>query len=451
MDISNYRIVMPKNPGSTENRAAAFLQQQIRIVRGVKIPIVTDDTPMQDYEIVIGRTTRETEDGIPFERYPEGVWEYVIKTHGTRVYITGLGCKEIEKKPYYAYDLLNDNAYGTAHAVYRYVEAALGYDFSYADWKSFPTYDTLEVPDYNFSFTREAIRQQKIKKIDGAAFYSLRSQEVLDWSSNSFILKTKSGKLVVMDGGRKQDLERLVLALEELSEGKKPVISAWFITHLHSDHHGAYVKFATDPEWKDRLEVEKMYCTLLPKSFYERVDMKSIEAYDALMNSKELIGAERVQLSVGDKIVVDEFDFDIIRVPFEEDMDNLNMNDSSVVIRLNYDNGKQKFMFLADAETYASNYLISTYGDELKSDVVQVGHHGVGNVSKECYEKIGADVYIWPVCHRNWYGDNAEGLHTRNIGVYRTRTYMMELGAKLENVYRDTLDILSMPLPIEIK
>lgn len=49
MEISNYRIVMPKNPGHTERRSATFLQTQIKMVRGAKLPIVTDDTEPRDY------------------------------------------------------------------------------------------------------------------------------------------------------------------------------------------------------------------------------------------------------------------------------------------------------------------------------------------------------------------------------------------------------------------
>ena len=100
MEISNYRIVMPKNPGHTERRAATFLQQQIRIVRGVKIPLVTDDTEPQEYEFVVGRTTREAVDGVVFNRQLDTPWEFVIKTVKGRVYLTGMGALDTEPKPY---------------------------------------------------------------------------------------------------------------------------------------------------------------------------------------------------------------------------------------------------------------------------------------------------------------------------------------------------------------
>ena len=456
MEISNYRIVMPANPGHTERRAAAFLQQQIRIVRGVKIPIVTDETEPRDYEFVIGRTTREAFDGVVFERCLDTPWEYVIKTVGTRVYLTGMGALDTAEKPYNsAYTLMYDNANATAYAVYRYVEEVLGYNFSYLDWEGFPTCDKLDVPEYNYEFTREVLRKQEVELFDGAALYSIPSCETVNWNNFCMILKSKAGKIVVIDGGRPDNAERLLSSLERLSGGKKPVVDAWFLTHLHSDHYGALLEIVRHEEMRDRVTIKNFYHNILPVKYYDTYPAPKNETWGGickdLLSSDALTGANHVVVNTGDKIVVDEFTFDIIHAPYFKDMYDMGINDSSVIIRLDYNNGEQSIMFLADAEWVCSNDLTENFPDKIKSDIVQVGHHGCGNVSKKCYEKIGAKVYIWPTCQRNWYGDNSEGLQTYNIGVLRTRTYMKELGIKNENIYRDSLGILSFKLPIEIK
>ena len=88
--------------------------------------------------------------------------------------------------------------------------------------------------------------------------------------------------------------------------------------------------------------------------------------------------------------------------------------------------------------------------DKLKSDVVQVGHHGCGNVSRECYEMIGADAYIWQCGERFWYQEVGEGHNTHNIGFIRYRAYMKERGIKNENIYVSIGDIDSIPLPMKI-
>ena len=82
--------------------------------------------------------------------------------------------------------------------------------------------------------------------------------------------------------------------------------------------------------------------------------------------------------------------------------------------------------------------------------MVQVGHHGCGNVSKACYEAIGAKAYFFQISDRFWYSERGEGLNTHNTGVIRTRAWLMELGAKRENIYRNSNGILAFPLPFPI-
>jgi hypothetical protein len=53
-------------------------------------------------------------------------------------------------------------------------------------------------------------------------------------------------------------------------------------------------------------------------------------------------------------------------------------------------------IFLGDAGMNASNFLVSTYGDALKSDMVQVSHHGCENATAELYDMIAAHTAFWP-------------------------------------------------------
>ena len=58
----------------------------------------------------------------------------------------------------------------------------------------------------------------------------------------SFLLKTKSGKLIVVDGGRWDDGDYLMEQIRK--EGGH--VSAWFLTHAHTDHVGALLKLLTN-------------------------------------------------------------------------------------------------------------------------------------------------------------------------------------------------------------
>lgn len=71
-----------------------------------------------------------------------------------------------------------------------------------------------------------------------------------------------------------------------------------------------------------------------------------------------------------------------------------NFNDSSTVIRVIV-NGKS-VLFLGDTGDELSDFLVNAYGEKLKSDVVQVAHHGFNGAKKEVYALINAETALWP-------------------------------------------------------
>ena len=116
-----------------------------------------------------GFETDEALDGITLERSRNGVWEYVIFKKGDRIYVTGLGCAPDEEPAYTsAYRKLDDGCIGTVMAANHFVEDILGYQFIYASYDEFPESPDLEMPtEYDYRFTREHMRTQRPKKIEG--------------------------------------------------------------------------------------------------------------------------------------------------------------------------------------------------------------------------------------------------------------------------------------------
>lgn len=453
--ITDYRIVISENASTNEMRAASFIREHIKLVCSKKIALVRDSEAPVPLEIVVGKTNREELDGIEFSRSRDGVWEYVLFSKGTRLYVTGLGVAPEEEPPYNtAYRKLDDGCVGTVYAAYHFVEDVLGYEFVYSTYDEFPEAPELEMPaDYQYYFTREHFRKQRPQHIEGAALYSPQCSERIDWNTGCFILKTKEGKLIVIDGGHTQELPRLVACLQTISGEDVPTVEAWLFSHMHGDHYGAYYRLSTDPEFKGAVKVKKVYCNFLSREFLTTTGREPQEAYgnvyDVIMNSSENFGAEVYIVQKGDLIAVDEIEFEVIHVPEEQFAKDMNVNDSSVVYKMTYDKG-QTIMFLGDAEWVCDNDLVNNCADKLKSDVVQVGHHGCGNVSRRCYELIDADAYIWQCGERFWYGESGEGLYTHNVGFIRYRSFMKEIGVKNENVYVSIDKIDSFPLPMPI-
>ena len=57
--IIDYVIVISQNPSENERRAAAFIRDNVRLVCGKLIPIVSDAEPAVENEIVVGETNRD--------------------------------------------------------------------------------------------------------------------------------------------------------------------------------------------------------------------------------------------------------------------------------------------------------------------------------------------------------------------------------------------------------
>ncbi len=452
--ITEYRIVISENAGATDKRAAAFLCNNIKLVCGRKIPIVTDATVPSALEIAVGKTRREEIDGVKLKRSRDNIWEYELFTAGSRFYLTGLGTAPDNVPFVSSYKTYDDGQVGTAHAAAYFTEKILGYNFLFEPYCTFPENPELEMPaEYHYSYTKEARFAQMPEKKDGAAMYVLPRTGDLEWQMCSIIFRTKAGKLIVVDGGAGADSEHVLRVLEYLSDGKKPVITAWFFSHMHEDHFGVYWNLLINPELARRITVENFYCNLLSEDFYTKNSAEPSalhgEIRALMLDSEKLIGAKVKRVEKGDIIPVDEFSFEVLITPDEGFGKKMNMNDSSVVYKLNYNN-EQTMMLLGDAEWICSNALIELCADKLKSDIVQVGHHGCGNVSQECYRLIDAEYYIWQISPRFWYSDGGDGLNTRNTGLNRTRTYIGEIGGKPENNYQDIDGILSFSLPINI-
>ncbi len=454
MKLKDYRIVVSENANTNELRSAAFLRDNIKLVCGKTLDVVMDTEKPAEREIVVGMTNREELDGISLERTRGAMWEYVMRNVGTRFYLTGLGEKADRPEKYNAHAIHEDGSIGTVMAAYRFVEDILGYDFINSAYESFPENEELEIPEnYEFDFTRNKLRAQEPANIEGAAMFSLNCSEDINWNTQSMIFRTRTGKIVVMDGGQWNESDRFMRTLKKVAGCEKPHVSAWIFSHMHPDHWGVYDRLCRDEEFRSQIIVDNFYCNLITKEYYTELSCEKWEYFAEIrqrfLDSESTVGAKVHTVNKGDVIKVDEIEIEVLHVPEMRFAREMDINDSSVVYKLIYD-GKQSIMLLGDAEYVCDMDLVNNMADKLKSDVVQVGHHGCGNVSGKCYELIGADSYIWPIGERFWYSDNGTELNTHNTGVIRTRDFMMQLRPKKENVYLNIDDILSFPLPMPI-
>ena len=453
--VVEYKIVISDKATDNEKRAAVFLRNQVRLVCGELIPIVTDATEPTEKEIVIGTTERERAGFLP-ERGRKGLYQYVIKSDGERLFICGLGIPDTPPEAYTsAYRYTDEGDIGTLMGVYRFTEEILGYDFIFEGYSVLSENRDAEIPENCLiEYTTEGLRAQKLPELEGECIYMLPVTAELDWNVMSFVIRTRSGRLIVIDGGQASETEYLLDVLKKLApKGEIPTVSTWLLTHLHGDHYGAFTHIVENyAEYKDRVRVENYYCNLAEEEFYTTLSREAAGwckgVRDTILGSGRVLGGRVHTVNEGDEIEVDGMSFRVIHVPNMQYAREMNMNDSSVVYKLTASCG-QTVMFLGDAEWVCSNDLLQNHRDELKSDVVQVSHHGCGGVSKECYAAIGAEYYLWQLGNRFWYGEKGQGLNTHNTGVIANRNNIMSLGAKREKIFLDVNGIRGFEFPIK--
>ena len=91
-------------------------------------------------------------------------------------------------------------------------------------------------------------------------------------------------------------------------------------------------------------------------------------------------------------------------------------NNSSVAYRVEM--GGKRILFLGDMGWQAGeDFLANHTQEELKSDVLQMAHHGQRGVEEELYQEISPEVCLWPT--PDWLWDNVQD-GVAGAGSYKT-------------------------------
>ena len=105
----------------------------------------------------------------------------------------------------------------------------------------------------------EKDRQDEKPVFGGAELTMLKSQS--KGQMMSFLLETKEGSLIVIDGGRWDDGDYLVEQIKK----RGGHVSAWLLTHTHTDHVGALIKILQNEEDGEGagIQIDNFYYCLL--------------------------------------------------------------------------------------------------------------------------------------------------------------------------------------------
>lgn len=258
----------------------------------------------------------------------------------------------------------------------------------------------------------------------------------------SIVIKSPHGKLVVVDGGWEADAEKLSSLI--LQQGGK--IDAWLITHPHEDHVGALCAILNDTARK--IKIDKIYCSLATPDWYRQVSPTGAGIADQLLSAftKLPVGTVTNNIGRGTEINIDDVN---IRILNNRGVYTYNgVNNSSMVYKIRVSD--QSILILGDLAYDGGKDLIKTCtAAELKSDIVQMAHHGQQGVDQDAYALIAPTTCLWPTPAWLWDNDNGGGIGSGPWGTLTTRAWMDALGVKDNRSLKDG-DVhmyLGMPSP----
>ena len=253
----------------------------------------------------------------------------------------------------------------------------------------------------------------------GSAFTVWQIPSHSNTIGNSYVFWTKTGKVIVMDGGFPEEAYTLRGFIGALGNE----VEAWFISHPHDDHMGALWEILK--QGTQDLRIKAIYHSSIVDKV---IDAEPTEAektrdfYDRLSKSE----ASVVDIQQAGQV----FDFDGMKLKIVSVATQLTTNpynNNSMIMRV-WDK-KKSLVFLGDAGVECGDLALKgPYADDLNCDYLQMAHHGQNGCSEEFYRSIEFRACLWPTPMWVWNNDTGGGFDTANLTTVRTREWMDKIG-----------------------
>lgn len=240
-----------------------------------------------------------------------------------------------------------------------------------------------------------------VQKVCEPTLTQFRPELLANETGLSYIIRLEDGRFAIIDGGVNDysDIDRLydTLCAQNVRNGN-PVIAAWFLTHAHADHYDTFLRFTE--KYRGRFALETAVWNLPPKELAS-VDEWSRNFITSTIGS--MAGTKVIYARTGQKFRFGSVSIDVWHTPDDLYPAFVNaQNDASVIYRMEI--GGQSVMFLADADAQIATYMVERYGAALRSDFMQISHHGYSysTAMPPLFRAIDPIVVLWPTSDE-WY------------------------------------------------
>ena len=246
----------------------------------------------------------------------------------------------------------------------------------------------------------------------------------------SYILQSRDGSIIVIDGGGKTNAPRLLEALRQLG-GEKPRVSLWLMTHPHNDHIDAFLYLWR--KCREQFTVDRIIHAFPHPDFLQQYAPKEALEQQAFEDIRHEFEHLLTEVHRGDRFSYGDFAFEVIYSNEEACTENPCNNASTVFMT---EVLGTRILFLGDMGCEAEERLLDR-PEKLKADIVQMAHHGQEGVTKEFYAVVDPRLCLWSTAHWLWVNDAGNGPGTGPFLTLGTRRWMEELNITSHLVSKD--------------
>jgi len=220
----------------------------------------------------------------------------------------------------------------------------------------------------------------------------------------SYVIRLNDGRFIIFDGGWDWDCDtdELMKVLNENSIAEKPVIAAWILTHQHSDHFWAFNTF--HKKYGNNVKIEKVllnfaeptpeFVEKYPGSFLKAARGAYFDFTKELFKCIEEKGADVYCPHSGQIYQIGNALCEILSSPDDTCRTPVtDVNPLSLMIKMTIEG--QTILWCADGY-FEPSKLPERYGTYLKSDIMQLPHHGFIGGTSEGYDFINPRVVLAP-------------------------------------------------------
>lgn len=222
--------------------------------------------------------------------------------------------------------------------------------------------------------------------------------QFIDVGQADSILIKQDDKYALIDAGNNEDGTLLVNYFKSLGITSFEHVVA---THAHEDHIGG---------------MDDIINNFDVKNFYMPDVLTTTKTFEDVLDALESNNKVYTVLKENEKFNLNDANFNTVYIG----SDDSDLNDTSIVLKLSYDD--VSFLFTGDATKKVEEKILNK---DIKSDVLKVGHHGSAySNSKEFIDKVNPKYGVIQVGKDNSYKHPHKEvlniLNKNDIKIYRT-------------------------------